>query len=133
MMSNSDNTRRWYDKDPVLSKAMKILETSEDKFQIQVAINLIKVIIEHNIENNTFSSIDDIISAVEKGRNPKGNDRWYDIDSTLRTAIQMLEDCPADMHGMIAHQIADMVTEQLKDTYDEDSIEDEECEEEEIL
>lgn len=114
-----EKARRWYDRDPILSKAMRILETSDDKFQIQVAVNLIKVIIEHNIENNTFTSIDDIILAVEDGRIEKGNARWYDLDNTLRTAIQMLESCPPEMQGKIAHEIASLVTQKLKDS-DED-------------
>ena len=115
-----DNVRRWYDRDPILSKAMRILETSDDKFQIQVAVNLIKVIIEHNIENNTFTSIDDIMSAVEDGRLEKGNARWYDLDNTLRTAIQMLESCPQEMQGKIAHEIANLVTQKLKDSDDDE-------------
>ena len=43
--------RRWYDKDPVLSQAMETLEHSNDETQIKVALNLIKIIIEHNIED----------------------------------------------------------------------------------
>ena len=33
------------------------------------------------------------MSAVEDGRIQRGHSRWYDIDSTVRTAIQMLEKC----------------------------------------
>ena len=111
---NNNQCRRWYDKDPILSKAMKILETSDDKFQIQIAINLIKIIIEHNIQNNSFMSVEDIMNAVEEGGSEKGNARWYDIDNTLRTSIQMLENCPADMQGKIAREIADLVREKLR-------------------
>ena len=39
------NARRWYDKDPVLSSAMKTLEESDDETQIKIALNLIKIII----------------------------------------------------------------------------------------
>lgn len=108
--------RRWYDNDPVLSKAMKVLESSDDKFQIQVAINLIKVIIEHNIQENTFISVDDIISSVEEGNSQRGNSRWYDIDKTLRTAIQMLENCPAQMQSEIAKDMANLVAQKFKDS-----------------
>ena len=41
----SNQHRRWYDKDPVLSSAMKTLEESDDETQIKVALNLIKIII----------------------------------------------------------------------------------------
>ena len=37
------SARRWYDKDPVLSSAMKTLEESDDETQIKVALNLIKI------------------------------------------------------------------------------------------
>lgn len=118
----NQQARRWYDKDPILQKAMNILETSDDKLQIQVAINLIKVIIEHNIEENVYTSIDDIISAVEFGKSEKGNGRWYDIDNTLRTAIQMLENCNPEMQGKIAKEIASLVTKVFKNDEDEDDL-----------
>ncbi len=119
MVEESNKNRRWYDKDPILSKAMKILETSDDKFQIQIAINLIKVIIEHNIENSTYLSVDDIMMAVEEGRCGKGNARWYDIDNTLRTAIQMLENCSQDTQEKIARDIADLVRRKFRNPSDD--------------
>lgn len=118
------NDRRWYDRDPILAKAMRILETSDDKFQIQVALNLIKVIIEHNIESNEFKTVEDILAAVEEGRCEKGNERWYDIDLTIRTAVQMLENCTEDTQLKIARNIAELITDKLKDSYDNEDDED---------
>ena len=46
----STSARRWYDKDPVLSSAMKTLEESDDETQIKVALNLIKIIKNHCYE-----------------------------------------------------------------------------------
>lgn len=120
MKDNNSPVRRWYDRDPILAKAMKILETSNDKLQIQVAINLIKIIIEHNIDENAYSSVDDIIQSVEEGKSKKGGGRWYDIDYTLRTAIQMLENCSQDTQNKIAHQIANLVTDKMRDSEDEE-------------
>lgn len=122
MADIKDQARRWYDKDPILSKAMRILETSDDKLQIQVAINLIKVIMEHHIEENAYTSVDDMIRSVEEGKSEKGNGRWYDIDNTLRTAIQMLENCPQEMQSKIAQQIASLVKEKLYDPDEDDSL-----------
>ena len=51
----SENVRRWYDKDPVLSRSMRTLEQSDDKTQIKVALNIIKIIIEHNIAYSEYS------------------------------------------------------------------------------
>lgn len=113
-------TRRWYDRDPILSKAMRILETSDDKIQIQVAINLIKIIIEHHINENAYATVDDILKAVELGESTKGNGRWYDIDKTVRTAIQMLENCPPEMQNRIAKEMANIITVKFNDINDED-------------
>lgn len=38
----SQQHRRWYDKDPVLSEAVRTLEETDDQTQIRVALNLIK-------------------------------------------------------------------------------------------
>lgn len=104
--------RRWYDQDPVLSKAIKILETSNDDLQIQIALNLIKVIIEHNIDNNVYSSVDEIIASADDEKEV-GSNRWYDIDDTLKTAIQLLKTCSNEMRGKLAEDIATIVAESL--------------------
>ncbi|HSA07186.1 MAG TPA: hypothetical protein P5556_08390 [Candidatus Gastranaerophilales bacterium] len=118
-----EQSRRWYDKDPILSKAMKILESTNDQFQVKIAINLIKIIIEHNIETDAFRSIDDLLSAVEEGRCEKGNERWYDLDKTLRTAIQMLENCSEEMQSKIAKDVASLIKEKIRDTYEAEIVE----------
>lgn len=112
----SQSFRRWYDKDPVLSSAMKTLEETDDDTQIKIALNLIKIIIEHNIESSEFEAVEDIISAVEAGveENSKNN-RWYDIDGTLRTAMSMLQNCPADTQHVIAKEMAKMVVNKIKE------------------
>lgn len=104
-MTNTE-VRRWYDRDPLLSKMMRVLKDSDDDFQIKMAINLIKVIIEHHIDTDQFQSINDIMMAVRDGHIDKGNARWYDADNTLRTAIQMLESCEPEMQRRITKDIA---------------------------
>lgn len=108
--------RRWYDKDPVLSSAMKTLEETGDEAQIKISLNLIKIIIEHNIENSEFEAVEDIISAVEAGveQNSKNN-RWYDIDATIRTAMNMLQNCPPETQSIIAKEMAKLVVEKIKE------------------
>ena len=118
---------RWYDKYPVLSMSMRTLANSDDASQIAVALNLIKVIIEHNIDNNEFSNIEDIMGAVEDGLIQKGTNRWYDLDATIRTAIQMLEKCSNETRQKVALDMAQLVIEKIvqdADTMsDEDAIE----------
>lgn len=112
----SDNFRRWYDKDPVLSSAMKTLEQSDDDAQIKISLNLIKIIIEHNIESSEYEAVEDIISAVEAGVEENNrNNRWYDIDTTLKTAMNMLQNCPEETQSIIAKEMAKMVVDKIKE------------------
>ena len=41
--------------------------------------------------------------------------RWYDIDSTLRTAIKMLQGCPEDTQHVIAKEMAKLVVEKIRE------------------
>jgi hypothetical protein len=112
---NTQRFRRWYDKDPVLSSAMKTLEDSNDESQIRIALNLIKIIIEHNIENSEYEAVEDIISAVEAGVEEERSTRWYDIDTTIKTAISMLQNCPEVTQKVIAKEMAKLVVEKIKE------------------
>lgn len=119
----SNHYRRWYDKDPVLSQAVRTLEETDDETQIRIALNLIKIIIEHNIEDEKFEAVEDIINAVGSGLDDNRKGRWYDIDSTLRTAMNMLQNCPAATQQIIAKEMAKMVVDSIKK---EEEIDDEE-------
>ena len=112
--------RRWYDNDPILSRSMRILEKSDDQDQIKMSINLIKIIIEHNIESKSFASIEDIMSAVSDGIIEKGNARWYDMDNTVRAAITMLENCSSEDRIDIAKKMAGMIVEKFNEDDEED-------------
>ncbi|MBE7705620.1 MAG: hypothetical protein E7Z91_00030 [Cyanobacteria bacterium SIG30] len=111
---------RWYDKDPVLSMSMRTLSTSDDSKQIAVALNLIKVIIEHNIKAHEYENVEDIMEAVEDGIIQRGNCRWYDLDSTVRTAIQMLEKCSPETKQKVALDMAQLVIEKIIQDNDEE-------------
>jgi len=112
--------RRWYDKDPVLSSAMKTLEETEDDTQIKIALNLIKIITEHNIEESKYEEVTDIINATEIDLATQKRNRWYDLDETLRTAISMLQNCPEDTRSAIAVEMAKMVVEEIKKNEEEE-------------
>ena len=120
----SSNYRRWYDKDPLLSKTMHTLENSDDETQIKVALNLIKILIEHNISENTFTGVEDMLTAVEDGLVERGNKRWYDLDTTVRTAINMLEKSPLPVQKAVAKEMAKMVVDKIKE--DADDVDDDE-------
>lgn len=120
----SENVRRWYDKDPVLSRSMRTLEQSDDKTQIKVALNIIKIIIEHNIAYSEYSEVEDIINAVDEGLVNQGHSRWYDIDKTLHAAITMLEKSEHDVQVEVAKEMAKMVVDKIKESPDEMDYED---------
>ena len=120
------NARRWYDRDPILSSAMKTLEESDDETQIKVALNLIKIITEHNISNSEFESVEDIVSATEDVLDSTKKGRWYDLDSTLRTAISLLQNCPESTRSVIAKEMAKNVIELIKKEDDDEEDETEE-------
>lgn len=127
-----EEVRRWYDRDPLLSKMMRILKDSDDDFQIKMAINMIKVIIEHHIDTDQFQSINDIMMAVKDGHIDKGNARWYDADNTLSTAIQMLENCPQDMQERITKVIAEKIIAEFNEIDGKNQENDDEFEEDEL-
>ena len=114
------NARRWYDRDPVLSSAMKTLEESDDETQIKIALNLIKIITEHNISNSEYESVEDIVSATEDVLEKTKKGRWYDLDGTLRTAISLLQNCPDATLTVIAKEMAKNVIEIIKKEEDEE-------------
>ena len=60
------NARRWYDKDPVLSSAMKTLEESDDETQIKVALNLIKIITEHHLSSTEYESVETLLTLSKR-------------------------------------------------------------------
>jgi len=119
------NARRWYDKDPVLSSAMKTLEESDDETQIKVALNLIKIITEHNISNAEYESVEDIVSATEDVLENTQKGRWYDLDGTLRTAISLLQNCPESTRSIIAKEMAKNVIEIIKKDDDDEEVDSE--------
>ena len=114
------SSRRWYDKDPVLSSAMKTLEESNDEAQIKIALNLIKIITEHHISNSEYESVEDIIAATEDVLENTKKGRWYDLDSTLRTAITLLQNCTESTRAIIAKEMAKNVIEVIKKEEDEE-------------
>lgn len=119
----SKKYRRWYDKDPILQRSMETLENSDDESQIKIALNLIKIIIEHNIANDEYSEVGDILSAVEDGKAVNDGNRWYDLNSTVRTAINMLENCPFSTQKAIAKEMAKLVVDKIKEDKDEEAAE----------
>ena len=103
---------RWYDQDPVLYRAIEQLRAAPDRYQAQIALNIIKIIVEHQIELETDLPVEDLDSALNYRRGMKpshGHRRWYDVHETLSSAMKLLEDCPDDLQRRVIPSIADMI------------------------
>lgn len=113
-----DQSQRWYDKDPVLSRAIEQLRNAPDKYQAQVALNIIKIIVEHQIETETDLPVEDLDSALNYRGARDGNGRhrrWYDVHETLSSAMQLLCDCPEDLQQRIIPSIATMIDNTIRE------------------
>lgn len=103
---------RWYDEDPALHKAMEQLRLAPDNYQAQIALNIIKIIVEHQMEEETDGPIEPVHTAVPHQRSWDGHRqhrRWYDVHETLGSAIQLLADTPEDLQKSLIPSIAQMI------------------------
>ncbi|MEB3206253.1 MAG: hypothetical protein VKK59_02750 [Vampirovibrionales bacterium] len=102
--------QRWYDQDPALSRALGSLRKASDRHQAQVALNILKVVIEHQIEDETGHSADDVRSIIESTSQLQENRRrWYDVNETLRAAMHLLYDCPDDLQKTVIPAVSRMI------------------------
>ncbi len=120
MTSSYEGHQRWYDMDPALSNAMSQLREAPDRYQAQVALNMIKIIVEHQMEADTNLPANDgdirhIVESTMAQKNPSLNRRWYDIHETLASALKLLNDCPDDLQQRIIPTIATMIESSLND------------------
>lgn len=122
-------TQRWYDRDPALSGAMEQLRNAADKYQAQIALNIINIVIEHLIEEASDSPLNDQgngnlqllydqvgikPSQTSQANSANTRRRWYDVNETLRSAMQLLQDCPDELQQKIIPSIATMIDQTLQ-------------------
>ena len=69
--------------------------------------------------------VEDIINAVGSGLDDNRKGIWYDIDTTLRTAMNMLQNCPEATQHIIAKEMTKMVVDKIKTEEDLDDDEEE--------
>ncbi len=111
----SQEYQRWYDRDPALSQALATLRDAPDKYQAQIALNIIVVIVEHQIEHETLGHVDDLVTLLGQAKETHNGNyrRWYDVNETLRSAMKLLQDCPEDVQKQIIPSICRMVEDSL--------------------
>lgn len=105
-------SNRWYDRDPVLGRALLQLRQATNKQEAQVALNIIKIVVEHQIEAKTPILLHDLDSGLPYRSAWDGHQQhrcWYDVHETLSSAIQLLVDCPDDIQASLVPSIAQMV------------------------
>ncbi len=108
---------RWYDSDPVLQRALGQLHQATDKQQAQVALNIIKIVVEHQMEDQSNVAIEELDSTLPYRRSwddHRQHRRWYDMHETLSSAIQLLGDCPEDLQVKIIPSIAQMIEKTIQ-------------------
>ncbi|MDH4378771.1 MAG: hypothetical protein QE263_02555 [Vampirovibrionales bacterium] len=110
--------QRWYDRDPALSKAMDQLREASDRYQAQVALNIMKIILEHHMEEAAEAAgLDAEGLKLERWANTAEphplKRRWYDVNETLRAAMTMLQDCPDELQTALVPHICHMVEDTL--------------------
>jgi hypothetical protein len=121
-MAEHSGHLRWYDRDPVLRKALGTLHDAADKHQAQVALNIIKIIVEHQMEASGpegFESSDQALRAYAEAassqHDPNHRRRWYDVNETLRSSLALLHDCPDDLQRSVIPSIALMIEKTLRE------------------
>ncbi len=118
IFNENHSNKRWYDKDPALQKALEQLRQSSDKYQAQIALNIIKIVVEHQSEANGHNPIEDSDTLLLQQENISGDQltlkrRWYDVNETLHSAMQLLNDCPEDLQQSFLPSIVAMIEQSL--------------------
>ena len=80
-------TRRWYDKDPILSEALELLQLSCDSTKTSAANFLMQL--QEQVAAEVIEHVYTIMTKYEG----KGN-RWYDSDPVVMKAIELLRHAP---------------------------------------
>lgn len=83
MSEQTNYTKRWYDRDPILKEALELLKLSTDEQKEQAKDFMLKL--QEDVAQDVIERIYEIITQYQG----KGN-RWYDNDPVMIKAIEML-------------------------------------------
>lgn len=124
--ASASSFSRWYDKDPALSQALKSLRQAPDRFQAQIALNIIKVIVEHRMETlNEGPVVEDAMQAAIESAHATTSKRlqqrrWYDVNETLRAAMQLLSETPEEVQQMMLPSVVKIIENALTVSLEDD-------------
>jgi hypothetical protein len=97
MTDQEKNFVRWYDKDPVVSKCVKLLEEVDRKKKHQTATFLMDQIISSSPYNQMMP--DDIFSLVMEEHRSR---RWYDYDDVCKIFMELMRHSSEEIRLEIA-------------------------------
>ena len=93
--------KRWYDIDPVVSRAVEKLEKAEEYIQIRCADFIIDRL--KDIDFNIEMSLDDQYNYIMR--------RWYDKNIKVSHAMEYLKNAPIDVRKELSLEIIDFIKE----------------------
>lgn len=121
-MNSQPFVSRWYDRDPALSQALALLKQADTRYHAQVAINIIKVIIEHQqldaLHRSHQAETTSVEAALEHAKTLNqqvASRRWFDADESLRSAMLLLQAMPDDAQQSVIPAIARHIETTLAD------------------
>lgn len=94
------NSKRWYDKDPLLQEAMELLSLSPDETKDQAADFILKL--QEQVAAEVIERVYDSVSKYFM----KGN-RWYDKDPVMIKAMELLRVAPPNIQIIAAKKLLD--------------------------
>jgi len=107
---NSKLYRRWYDDDDILSSVMTRMEYSTDDYKERIAMQIIKIVVSLNIADVVYKDAHDLMNALNSGYLEKRRNRWYDYNTTVRTAMCMLQVCPPEKRHKVSLEVKKYIT-----------------------
>ena len=83
MSEQTNQGKRWYDKDPILKEALELLRLSTDEQKENAKDFMLKL--QEDVAQDVIERIYQIVTQYQG----KGN-RWYDNDPVMIRAVEML-------------------------------------------
>ncbi len=94
--------KRWYDIDPVVSRATEMLEKSDEELQIVCAEYVIDRLKDYDFE----MSLDDQFNYIMR--------RWYDKNIKVSHAMEYLKHAPEELRRELALDIIEHIEKNTK-------------------
>ena len=91
--------KRWYDIDPVVSRAIAMLEKADENLQTICAEYVIDKLKDIDFEMSLEEQYNYILR------------RWYDKNIKVSHAMEYLKNCPTDIRKQLALEIIDFIKE----------------------